>query len=145
MKNILLAKGQSQKLYTINNKTSTQEINQEFTNHFDKLLNTPRAQQIDNKESNIQLQQILKNLINDPYDDFHVVNTEVEYAIKELNKNKTTDPYAIKAEHYLYVVDEPFLSFITQLDSERFVVIHFFPQNFMLFQNIPIIFVSFDF
>uniref|UniRef100_A0A7M5XB23 Reverse transcriptase domain-containing protein n=1 Tax=Clytia hemisphaerica TaxID=252671 RepID=A0A7M5XB23_9CNID len=117
-KNIRLAKGQSQKLYTINGKTSTQDINQEFKNHFDKLLNTPRIHQIDNNESNTQLQHILEDLINDPSDDFHVINTEVQSAIKELNKNKTTDPYSIKADHYLHAVDEPFLSFITQLIND---------------------------
>ena len=60
-KKICLAKSQSQKLYTINNKTSTKEINDEFKNHFDMLLNTPRIDIINNKTSNDRLRDILNN------------------------------------------------------------------------------------
>lgn len=117
-KNVRLARGQSQKLYTINNKTTTKDINLEFKNHFDKLLNTPRVNTVDNNKSNEQLEHILEELQNNPSDDFHVIQTEVEAAIKELNRNKTSDPYSIKAEHYLCAIDETFLSFTTNLIND---------------------------
>ena len=75
-KNVRLARGQSQKLYIINNKTTTKNINQEFKNHFDKLLNT--VNYVDNNKSNEQLEQILEKLQNDPSDDFHVIQSDVK-------------------------------------------------------------------
>ena len=60
----------------MNNKTTTKNINQEFKNHFDKLLNTVNS--VDNNKSNEQLEQILEKLQNDPSDDFHVIQSDVK-------------------------------------------------------------------
>ncbi|XP_066935615.1 uncharacterized protein [Clytia hemisphaerica] len=113
-KKVGLASSKSQELYTINNKTTPEDINNEFKNHFDKLLNTPRITSINNNESNKKLQDILQNLTQAD-NDFNVSASDVEHAIKDLNKNKTLDPYEIKAEHFIHAQNKPVLNFIAQL------------------------------
>ena len=112
---IRLANSKSQKLYTINNKTTPEDINNEFKSHFDKLLNTPRIQSINNTESNKKLKDILQNLSQARDNDFKVSVSDIRQALKDLNKNKTSDPYGIKAEHFIYAQNDHFLNFIAQL------------------------------
>ena len=94
------SKKSDQKLYTINNKTDTTEITNEFKEHFDNILNTPRVPEIDNISSNADLRSFLTNLEQQEDELFHVTEEDIRKAISSLNNNKTFDPHNIKAEHY---------------------------------------------
>ena len=137
-KKIRLAKSQSQKLYTINNKTAIDEISEEFKPHFDELLNTPRITSIDNKESNEMLQNILKDLQNSSNNDFYVTENDVTSAILNLNTNKTNDPYAIKAEHYIHALSDHVTTIIAQLIN-NIMLSEILPASLATSHIVPII------
>ena len=99
------AKSSHQKLYTINNKTNVNDITSEFKGHFDNLLNTPRTDQINNKESNDQLETMLDELKELRDIDFTVNEEDLLKAIRTLHKEKAYDPFGIKAEHFIYAFE----------------------------------------
>ena len=118
---IQLAKSNENKLYTINNKTKIDDITKEFNSHFDHLLNTPRTDNIRNAESNNHLIELLGTLDENRNIDFHVSEQDICVAINGMNKNKTSDPFDIKAEHYIYCINDTSLSYLTRLINKIMV------------------------
>ena len=117
-KQIQLHNSKDDKLYTINNKSDVNDINQEFSSHFDNLLNTPRTDNINNTISNKKLHELLADLEKNKTSDFYVSATDVEEAIMSLNRNKTSDPFNIKAEHFIHSISPNMLSYITPLIND---------------------------
>ena len=141
-KQIRLAKSSPQKLYTINNKTDVKEIIDEFKNHFDQLLNTPRTEQINNNISNNHLHEdILADLNSINEDDFLVNEEDVLKAIKSLNKDKAYDPFDMKAEHFIHVFDCPSDRNLSHLSSiiNQVMISEKFPASLSTSHIIPII------
>ena len=122
-KSIKVHRSSSQKLFTINGKTSKAEINSEFSNHFNTLLNTPGIYSIDNAASNSHLKDTFDNL---PYQDenFYISQFEVEKAVKKLNKEKSPDPFHILSEHYIHATSDVFLDYLTNLINRIFTEKH---------------------
>ena len=114
-KQIRSAKSEESKLYTINNKSNVEEITNEFNSHFDNLLNTPRTDNIDNDTSNQLLAQLLGKLEENGDNDFHITESDILTAVNSLNKNKTSDPYEIKAEHLINCTNEKTVSYLADL------------------------------
>ena len=102
-------------MYTINNKSNVEEITNEFNSHFDNLLNTPRTDNIDNDTSNQLLAQLLGKLEENRDNDFHITESDILTAVNSLNKNKTSDPYEIKAEHLINCTNEKTVSYLADL------------------------------
>ena len=119
-KNIKLAKNSQHKLYTINGKTTSQEITSEFQQHFHHLLNVPRTENIDNSSSNEKLKTLLSDLEKQTDSDFYVSECEVRKAINRLSKDKTRDPFNLKAEHFIFAVSDSFAPKITELINRIF-------------------------
>ena len=100
---IRLAKKDTRKLYTINGKTEIKDISQDFKNHFNNLLNTPRTSSTNNETSNKRLKDLLTDMngLQDP--NFEITGTEVSNAIKQINLDKSPDPFGVKVEHFFHV------------------------------------------
>ena len=97
-KKIRLAKQSSNKLFTINNKSTAGAITEEFDQHFSRLLNTPRTEGINNTNTNEKLKELLQKLESDaPSDYFHITETDVTNAVNSLNKGKARDPFELQA------------------------------------------------
>eukprot|EP00111_Clytia_hemisphaerica_P019553 TCONS_00057647-protein len=109
------AKSEESKLYTINNSSDIPDITKGFNSHFENLLNTPRTDNIDNNTSNQHLDKMLGELEEHRENDFHITDSDILSAINSLNKNKTFDPYEIKAEHFIHCTNEKVLSYIANL------------------------------
>ena len=109
----------SQKLFTINGKTTKQEIISEFTDHFSSILNKPGIESVDNTKSNDDLTEILKGLTPEE-DDFYVSQSEVEEAISQLNRDKSPDPFHILSEHFIHAISSEFLQHTTHLINRIF-------------------------
>eukprot|EP00111_Clytia_hemisphaerica_P004254 TCONS_00012144-protein len=138
---IRLAKSSPQKLYTINNKTNTEDITTEFKNHFDTLLNTPRTAQINNTRTNDLLDSLLSDLQEMDEIDFLVNENDLLTAINNLNKDKAYDPFGIKAEHFIHGFTHPSdqnLSFLS-LTINRILTSKHFPESLATSHLVPII------
>ena len=119
-KSIKVNKSSTQRLFTINGKTTNSEIRSEFLLHFENLLNTPRTPNIDNAESKTRLQDLLTTLETSSSTDFYISECEVKQAILTLSKNKTRDPFNLRAEHFIYAANETFVQYITKLINKLF-------------------------
>eukprot|EP00111_Clytia_hemisphaerica_P001565 TCONS_00004470-protein len=119
-KSIKVNKASTQKLFTINGKTTSSEITTEFHNHFENLLNTPRTQNIDNTKSRTRLQELLTTLERSTSTDFYISECDVKQAILSLSKNKTRDPFNLRAEHYIHASNDVFIQHITELINKLF-------------------------
>ena len=106
-KKIRLAKRSTNKLFTINNKSTTDTITKEFNQHFSHLLNTPRTDGIDNTNTNKQLNNLLQELENNTSVDYiHITETDVINAVNSLNKGKARDPFDLQAEHFIPAMND---------------------------------------
>ena len=122
-KNIKVHRSSSQKLFTINGKSSKTDINTEFSRHFNAILNTPGIDSIDNDASNSRLAGLFDNLPSQDKD-FYITQSEVQKAIKNLNKEKSPDPFHILSEHYIHAISDEFLDYLTQLINRIFTEKH---------------------
>jgi hypothetical protein len=121
-KQIKLTKSTTTKLFTINGKTTHEDISSEFKNHFQRILNTPRISNTDNELSNTKLKELLDKLENDPKPQFYITEGEVKNAIDRLKKNKSRDPFQLKAEHFaLAIKQENFLAYLTDTINKLFI------------------------
>ena len=121
-RNIKLSNQKSTRLYTINGKTTVEEITSDFHNHFSNLLNTPRIPSVDNSQSNRELLDLLEELSSDTFvdKDFYITESDVSRAIRKLNTNKSRDPFQLQAEHFLHALESGFLTLITRLLNDLF-------------------------
>ena len=109
-------KKKQHKLYTINGKTNSDDIVSEFGTHFDKLLNSPRVDHIDNSKTNGKLKELLDDVQKSiVVGEFYVTKSEVLNATKKLKTGKSRDPFQLKAEHYIYAQSDSFISYLTTL------------------------------
>ena len=119
-KNIKMLKSTTSKLYTINEKLNNEDITEEFTDHFNMLLNTPRISNANNQKSNKMLQDYLQSLENAELEEFYITEENVCKAIKYLKKGKTKDPFELTAEHFFHAISEPFIKCIKELMNNIF-------------------------
>ena len=91
-----------QKLFTINNKTNVSEITEDFKDHFKSILNNPRVPDINNDDSNDNLQKLLEHIEKQEDEVFYVTEEDIRKASASLNNDKTYDPHDLKAEHFKY-------------------------------------------
>ena len=97
---------------TINNKKSKEDITNEFSSHFDNLLNTPRI------NINADKTEQSTNELHVPEDSIqsYITNNDVINGIKSINLNKSSDPFSITAEHFHFAISSDFLiNFLTDL------------------------------
>ena len=120
-KNLRLLKNKDQKLFTINGKTKKTDITNEFHNHFDNLLNTPRIAHIDNDESNMKLRELLAQIESKFSNNFNVSESEVTKALDKLKFGKSRDPFQINAEHFLCAKNTTFITYLTGLVNKLFI------------------------
>ena len=107
---------QSQKLFTINNKTKSEDIVQNFKEHFSSIFNTPRVEGFDNDRSNNKLNELLSD-IKVEVNDFYISDEDIKASIKDLNDNKAFDPFDLKAEHFKSVPPST-VHYITKLIND---------------------------
>jgi len=119
-KELKLLQKKQQKLCTLNDKTDKKDIANEFHDHFQKLLNTPRIKDIDNIETGRGLRELLNTLRGSLAEEFHVSETEVANAINKLKNGKSRDPFQIKAEHYIYAQSDIFNPYLTGIINKVF-------------------------
>ena len=119
-KNIKINKNSAQKLFTINGKTTNPEIRTEFKKHFENLLNIPRTPNIDNAKSKARLGELLSTLEASNSTDFYVSECDVKQAIDSLSRNKTRDPFNLRAEHFIHASGDTFIQYITELINNLF-------------------------
>ena len=55
-----------------------------------------------------------------PINDFYIAEEEVKTAVNHLKKNKSRDPFELKAEHYIYALGDHFTSYLTRLINNIF-------------------------
>ena len=96
----LSKQSKNQKLFTINNKTQTKDIVEEFGKHFSNIFNKPRIENIDNTKSNKLLEEIIADLNLEENENYHITELDITEAIDSLKKNKVFDPFDLKAEHF---------------------------------------------
>ena len=121
------------KLYTINGKTTHSDIANEFGEHFNNLLNTPRIKDIDNTTTSAKLDTLLETLQNKSSIEEELFITETE-VIKKLKYDKARDSFQLKAEHYIHALGDTFNMYLTDLVNEIFKSIqlylhHWVPQT----------------
>ena len=88
-KQVNFLKKKQQKLYTINGMTDSTDITSEFKSHFEKLLNTPRLDNINNEQCNEDLQKLLTKLQDSFSDEFYISKSEVTNALNKLSTGKS--------------------------------------------------------
>lgn len=134
---IRLNKVATQKLFTVNNKTTTETITEEFANHFDTILNEPRVSTTDNTKSNMELKNLLYDIRSEK-EDFFVTQSEVVEAINKLNKNKARDPHQMVAEHFQFAKNEKVRTYITYIINRIFTE-HETPKSLSVSLIIPLV------
>ena len=91
--------------FTINNKQSDEEITEEFADHFNTLLNTPRVK-------NIKASRPIPD--NNVVDTFHINSTDIKEAISLLKLNKSPDPFGIVAEHIKFTKNDKLSTWLAE-------------------------------
>ena len=121
-KEMKILNNKPKKLYTINGKTTHSDISNEFGEHFNNLLNTPRVKDIDNTTTNAKLDTLLGTLQNKSAmkEKLFITETEVINTIKKLKYDKVCDPFQLKAEHYIHALGDTFNTYLTDLINEIF-------------------------
>ena len=118
-KKMRLAKQSSNKLFTINNKSTTGTITEEFNQHFSHLLNTPRTKGIDNTNSNERLKDLLLELETTTSTDYvYITELDVTNAVNSLNKGKARDPFELQAEHFIHAMNDKTSSYLANVINQ---------------------------
>lgn len=117
----LLNKKKQHKLFTVNGKSTKSDISNEFGEHFDRLLNTPRIDTIDNNQSNEELKNLLHELQTDiDSSDLYISQHEIISVINKLQLGKSRDPFQLLSEHYKYATSDIFNDYLTKLINRIF-------------------------
>ena len=109
-KNLKSLRKSSSRLFTINNKNNKHEITDEFADHFNNLLNTPRI--INNNQK--EFTPVSGNTV------FLVSSNDVINALKAMHLGKSMDPFHILAEHLVYNESNDFISWFTDFYNHIF-------------------------
>ena len=114
-KHMKIAKRSTRKLFTINKKTTNEDITSEFQEHFNHILNTPRTPNTDNNLTNELLKILLQDLEETNTEGFYISEVEVENAILSLSKDKSRDPFQLKSEHFSNAINDSFTPCLTKI------------------------------
>ena len=114
-KHMKIAKRSTRKLFTINKKTTNEDITSEFQEHFNHILNTPRTLNTDNNLTNELLKILLQDLEETNTEGFYISEVEVENAILSLSKDKSRDPFQLKSEHFSNAINDSFTPCLTKI------------------------------